>query len=83
MVWDKKKKGYEWIRRMGGMEMGKRDIFVKAENGIRDLVRNRGIGDGYKRQRVGEERVGEERVGEGRRGEGRRGEGRRGSDIRI
>ena len=28
------------------------DLFLQAEGGIRDLVRSRGLGDGYKRQKV-------------------------------
>mgnify|MGYP007112049577 CR=1 FL=1 len=31
-------------------EKGKDDFFFQAEDGIRDLVRSRGLGDVYKRQ---------------------------------
>ena len=31
-------------------------FFFQAEDGIRDLVRSRGLGDVYKRQRLGDER---------------------------
>ena len=34
--------GYKWARRW--------DFFFQAEDGIRDLVRSRGLGDVYKRQ---------------------------------
>ena len=32
-------------------------VFVQAEDGIRDLVRSRGLGDVYKRQRMAQENL--------------------------
>ena len=34
----------------GDLDIGFADLFFQAEDGIRDLVRSRGLGDVYKRQ---------------------------------
>ena len=38
------------VDRSGRVEKGKEWFVVQAEDGIRDLVRSRGLGDVYKRQ---------------------------------
>ena len=59
-----------------------RFFFFQAEDGIRDLVRSRGLGDVYKRQEFqsGGQRLGQAGVGNRRRHRGRRrGQGQGGS----
>ena len=41
-------RGHVWID--GGQWVGSWVVFFQAEDGIRDLVRSRGLGDVYKRQ---------------------------------
>ena len=45
-------------------------FFFQAEDGIRDLVRSRGLGDVYKRQRLGAALAGRGSAGAGRAGAG-------------